>query len=78
MRAAAGASVTDAICRIPRMRRAFEAEAGQIRQRLQRLETMGEAVGYRVTRSTIGWFWRGVFVASAGAFAAGYAISLSL
>jgi hypothetical protein len=75
IRASAAVSITDAICRVPRLRRAFTAETDLIRQRLQRLEAAGEELGRRVTGRTIRWFWCVVFAASAAAFAAGYLVS---
>ena len=69
-------STTDAICRIASVQRAFTNETDVIRQRIQLLEAAGEAPGRRLTRRTIRWFWCAVFLASMGAFAAGYLVSL--
>ena len=75
IQASAGVSVTDAICRIPRLRRAFTAETDLIRQRMRGLEAAGEVAGRRVTRRMIRWFWCGIFLATAAAFAGGYLAS---
>ena len=75
IRASAGVSVTDAICRVPRLHRAFTAETELIRKRLQRLEAAGEEAGTRVTVKMIRRFWCVVFAESAAAFAAGYLAS---
>lgn len=76
IRSSTGASITDAICHISRLRRAFTAETGLLRQRLQTLEATGKPAGWRVTRRTKRWFWSGLALISASAFAAGYLVSL--
>ncbi len=75
IRLSASVSITDAICRVPRLRRAFTADTDLIRQRLKRLEAAGEALGRRVTVRMIRWFWCVVFAGSAAAFTAGYLVS---
>lgn len=76
MRESAGVSVTDAICRMPRLRRAFEAQAEEIRRRLDVLEAAERPVGRRLTRRTIGWFWCAVILLSALSFGGGYLVAL--
>lgn len=76
IQASARVCVTDAVCRIPRLRRAFAAEIEPLRQRLLVLEDADELAGRRVTRRMIGWFWRGLALVLAAAFAAGYLVSL--
>jgi hypothetical protein len=78
MRESAGVSVTDAICRIPRLRRVFAAHAEELRQRLDILEVADRPVGRRLTKRMIGWFWCAVFLLSALSFGGGYLIALRL
>jgi hypothetical protein len=77
IRLSAGVSMTDAICRVPRLSRAFTEETELLRQRLMRLEAAGDRSGLRVGVRMIRWFWCVVFAASAAAFAAGYVVSAS-
>jgi len=78
MRESAGVSVTDAICRMPRLRRVFAAQAEQIRRRLDVLEAADRPAGRRLTRRMIGWFWCAVFLLSALSFGGGYLVALRL
>ena len=76
IRASAKVSATDAICRMPWLRKAFTVEAERIRERLDGLEAARAVPGLRVRPSTIRWFWLGVCFLSAVAFAAGWLVGL--
>lgn len=78
MRESASVSVTDAICRMPRLRRAFAEQADEIRQRLDVLEAADRPVGRRLTKRAIGWFWCTVFLLSALSFGGGFLVALRL
>lgn len=76
IRASAEISATDAICRIPKLRRAFTAETTLMSERLQRLEVANDSGRRPVTRRMLRWFWCGLALVSTVAFAAGYLVSL--
>lgn len=75
IRASARVSATDAICRIPKLRRAFTAETELMRERLQQLEVVGVRNKRLVTPRILQWFWLGLALVLAAAFAAGYFVS---
>ena len=76
IRVSAKVSATDAICRMPWLRKAFTAESERICERVDRLEAARAVPGLRVRRRAIRWFCLGVCGLSAAAFGAGVLVGL--
>lgn len=72
MGVATAESYTEAICRIPKLRRRFSAEAKSMRERMNRLETASVRPGWRVSARAQRLFWWLLVSAVAEAFAAGF------